>query len=254
MWLSVAERRTPAPEHVELLMEAPDLARSLRPGQFAHVRTDGILRRPLSFSRVDGQRVGLLFRIVGQGTAWLADRRPGDDVEVLAPLGRGFPDPPPGPLCLVGGGVGVPPLHLGAQRWADRPDARVIIGARRADDLLMAEEFAALGFGVDLTTDDGSRGEPGRVTAPLERWLARHPDGAVMACGPTAMLAAVAAMVEPSRPSWFAFEQRMGCGVGACLACVVPGWAAGSPRWVRVCTEGPVFARDELNWAALSGR
>jgi len=246
MWLTVVERRPVAPEHVELLLEAPDLAGALQPGQFAHVRTDGILRRPLSFSRVDGSRVGLLFRVVGRGTAWLAERQPGQSLDLLAPLGQGFPEPPPGPVCLVGGGVGVPPLYLAAQRWRDRA-LHVLIGARDKDSVLMADDFRRLGFPPRITTEDGSLGERGRVTDALAEWLDAHPTGSVLACGPTPMLAAVAAKAA-GRPTWLAFEQRMGCGVGACLACVVPG----QDGWMRVCTEGPVFAADRVDWRRLA--
>jgi len=246
MWLTVAERRPVAPNHVELLLEAPALAEALVPGQFAHVRTDGILRRPLSFSRVDGSRVGLLFRVVGRGTAWLAERRPGQSLDLLAPLGQGFPEPPPGPVCLVGGGVGVPPLHVAAQRWRGRP-LQALIGARDADSVLMVDDFRRLGVLPRVMTEDGSLGERGLVTDALVEWLADYPDGAVLACGPTPMLAAVAAQAA-GRPTWLAFEQRMGCGVGACLACVVPG----REGWVRVCTEGPVFAAEHIDWRRLT--
>lgn len=253
--LVVVERHEPKPEHVELLLDAPRLAAALTPGQFAHVWTPGSLRRPISFSRAtaDG-RVGLLFRVVGAGTRWLADRRVGDRLDVLAPLGHGFPAPEPGPVLLVGGGVGIPPLFVAAQRWAAGHPTSVVLGARTADAVVMIDDFQALGLEPSLTTDDGSLGEPGRVTGPLVRWLARHDGGQVLACGPTPMLAAVAQIVGEGRPCWLAYEQRMGCGVGACLACVVPGVGAdGQPEWVRVCHDGPVFSSQRLWWAARQG-
>ncbi len=253
--LRVVEHREPAPEHVELLLEAPRLAADLTPGQFAHVWTPGSLRRPISFSRAtpDG-RVGLLFRVVGAGTRWLAERRVGDRLDVLAPLGKGFPTPEAGPVLLVGGGVGIPPLFVAAQRWAATHPTDVVLGARTADALVMADDFRALGLDLSLTTDDGSLGERGRVTGPLARWLARTDGGQVWACGPTPMLAAVAQLVGEERPCWLAYEQRMGCGVGACLACVVPGVGGdGQPEWVRVCHDGPVFSSRRLWWAGAEG-
>lgn len=248
--VTVVERRLPKPLHVELLVEADELGSTLVPGQFAHVWTPGSLRRPISFSRAtpDG-RVGLLFRVVGAGTAWLADRAPGDQLDLLAPLGTGFPAPGGGPLVLVGGGVGIPPLHVAAQRWAAAVPTSVILGARSAAAVVMADDFRALGLEPLIVTDDGSEGERGRVTGPLAHWLAGHPDGEVMACGPTPMLMAVARLAGDAHPCWLSYEQRMGCGVGACLACVVPGIGRdGRPEWVRVCRDGPVFAASALWW------
>ncbi len=249
--LEVVERQEPKPDHVELLLDAPSLAAALTPGQFAHVGTPGRLRRPISFSRAtpDG-RVGLLFRVVGSGTRWLADRRVGDRLDVLAPLGHGFPTPETGPVLLVGGGVGIPPLFVAAQRWAATHPLSVILGARTADAVVMVADFQALGLEPSISTDDGSLGELGRVTSPLTRWLARNDGGQVLACGPTPMLAAVAELVGDGRPCWVAYEQRMGCGVGACLACVVPGVGTdGQPEWLRVCHDGPVFSSRRLWWA-----
>jgi dihydroorotate dehydrogenase electron transfer subunit len=243
----IRERREPAPEHVELIVEAGDLART-RPGQFAHVFTGGTLRRPLSFSRLEGDRAGLLFRVVGEGTRWLANRRPGEALDLMAPLGRGFPAPEPGPLCLVGGGVGIPPVFFAAQVWSASHPTTAILGGRTADHVVMVGDFRTLPVTVQVTTEDGSAGDAGRVTGPLARWLGDHPDGTVMACGPVPMLRAVARLVGDSRPAYLAFESRMGCGVGACLACVVPGQGPDGPRWQRVCRDGPVFRADELWW------
>jgi dihydroorotate dehydrogenase electron transfer subunit len=246
----VARRAEPRPEHVELLVDAPELAVALRPGQFAHVLTPGRLRRPISFSRVtDDGLVGLLFRVVGDGTRHLAERRVGDALDLIAPLGQGFPDPGPGAVALVGGGVGIPPLFAVAQRLSATHPLHVILGARSRDALLMDEDFRALGLEPTIVTDDGSFGETGRVTGPLSRWLERTAGGQVMACGPEPMLAAVARLTGIGRPCWLAYEQRMGCGVGACLACVVPGVGAdGRPEWLRVCSDGPVFPAERLWW------
>jgi len=242
----IVERRVPAPDHVELMLEAGPWARAVEPGQFLHVATDGTLRRPLSFSRVEGSRVGVLFRVVGAGTAWLAQRRVGEVLDVLGPLGQGFPPPPAGAVALVGGGVGIPPLFCYAQRYAGRP-FRVLLGARDRDSLVMADDFRALGLRPGVATDDGSAGHRGRVTELLGAWLEEHPDGAVMACGPTPMLRESARLsARYKTPMWLGFEQRMGCGVGACLACVVPAAPGGARTWYRVCRDGPVFRREAL--------
>jgi dihydroorotate dehydrogenase electron transfer subunit len=249
----ILERREPAPDHVELIVTAAELEEAV-PGQFAHVWTDHPLRRPISFSRIGpGGRAGLLFRVVGVGTRWLAGRQAGETLDLLAPLGRGFPTPETTALCLVGGGVGIPPLYAACERWGEGREVTVILGARQASLLLMADDFRRLGVEPEIVTDDGSLGETGQVTGPLGRWLDTHPGGTVLACGPTPMLEAVSRLSSDGRAVYLAFEQRMGCGVGACLACVVPGQGEAGPAWLRVCHDGPVFRSDQLWWPNTTG-
>lgn len=246
MQFRIVERQVPAPEHVELIVDGGEWAQGLRPGQFVHVATGGTLRRPLSFSRIEGTRVGILFRVVGEGTAWLGARRVGETLDLLGPLGRGFPDPGGEPVALVGGGVGIPPLFAYAERWHDTPFT-VLLGARDRESVIMIDDFRTLGLEPHIATDDGSLGQRGRVTELLAPWLRAHPDGTVMACGPTPMLRESARLAAlHGAPAWLGFEQRMGCGVGACLACVVPARAGSGRDWYRVCTDGPVFAREAL--------
>jgi dihydroorotate dehydrogenase electron transfer subunit len=246
----VVKRQVPAPGHVELWVHSPVLA-GATPGQFAHVVTQGTLRRPISFSRldVDTGNAAMLFQVVGVGTRWLANQEMGAVLDILGPLGRGFPVPDARrPWCLVGGGVGIPPLFAAASQWtsAARMTPTAILGARTESLVLLEEEFRQLGHVVWITTDDGSRGMKGTVIGPLARWLAKNPQGQVYACGPTAMLRAVGAISGQRDDVWMALEQRMGCGVGACLACVVLGNGPEGPDYRRVCTEGPVFSGEEL--------
>ncbi len=231
-------------------MHSPALA-GATPGQFAHVVTQGMLRRPISFSRldVDTGNAAILFQVVGTGTRWLANQEVGTVLDILGPLGRGFPVPDANrPWCLVGGGVGIPPLLAAASQWTGAAQTRpaAILGARSDSLVLLEEEFRQLGHEVWVTTDDGSRGTRGTVIGPLARWLAKNPQGQVYACGPTAMLSAVVAISGQRGDVWLALEQRMGCGVGACLACVVFGNGPEGPGYRRVCTDGPVFSREEL--------
>lgn len=245
----ITRRELVAPEHVELYFSHPALNEAV-PGQFAHIATVGTLRRPISFSRIgEAGEAAVLFRVVGRGTAWLAERREGEVLDLLAPLGRGYPPPEGGrPWCLVGGGVGIPPLYAALAKWGEgmQSPATVILGARTAAAVLMADDFRALGVEPTITTDDGSWGERGTVLGPLRRWWQTHPEGQVYACGPTPMLAAIARLKSPGGRLYLGMEQRMGCGVGACLACVVPAAGAAMPPWRRVCSDGPVFAAEEL--------
>lgn len=252
--VDILENRETAPDHRELILKSPELAEA-QPGQFCHVLTPGMLRRPISFSRVDRDRgiVGLLLQIVGSGTDWMAQRRAGEQLDVMGPLGRGFSPPAPDkPWLLVGGGVGIPPIYAALKAWREKQSAEVavLLGARRADYVIMRDDFRALGVDPMLTTDDGSLGRQGTVVPALEEVLKRFPGAQVMACGPTPMLASVSRAAHDLEPGTvqLALEQRMGCGIGACLACVVPAQPIGpeGPRYRRVCTDGPVFLREEL--------
>lgn len=249
----IIARRVPAPDHVELILESPRL-KEAQPAQFCHVLTPGMLRRPISFSRIDPARgqVGLLLQVVGSGTAWLAARSAGERLDLMGPLGRGYAPPEADrPLILVGGGVGIPPVYAALEAWQDRMRApiHVLLGSRTADYLIMQEDFQSRGLVPVITTDDGTLGHQGTVMPVLTDWLAQWPEAQVMACGPTPMLAAVSdATARTKAPVQLALEQRMGCGIGACLACVVPAQPVGAdgPRYRRVCTDGPVFRREEL--------
>lgn len=245
----IVGRREVAPGHVEIILENHALSQAV-PGQFCHVLTPGMLRRPISFSRIDPAqgRVGILLQVVGSGTSWIYDRPVGSTLNVLGPLGTGFPAPTrERPWCLVGGGVGIPPLYACVERWlSPGRETQVILGARTGNLLVMIPDFSERAINLSVTTDDGSQGSPGTVIGPLKEWIETHPNGQVYACGPTPMLKAVAETIDPGVPAYLALEQRMGCGIGACLACVVPARGPHGPSYQRVCTEGPVFRAEEL--------
>lgn len=246
----IIRREQPAPGHAELWIKSPELARAT-PGQFADVVTGGMLRRPISFSRIDQDHdeVALLLQVVGEGTAWLAQQKVGAILDVMGPLGRGFAPPDRHrPWCLVGGGVGIPPLYAAVEAWRNAMDQTptIILGARDQSLLLMADDFRALGCEVQITTDNGSLGRRGTIEAALRDWVESHPTGQVYACGPTSMLATVARLSKGHTDTFLALEQRMGCGIGACLACVIPGYIKGQHSYLRVCSDGPVFGAEEL--------
>ncbi len=239
-----------------LEMCAPGIAPQVRPGQFVHLRVphlnDALLRRPFSIFKADGDRLSILYKTIGAGTAAMAGLRPGDPVSLLGPLGNGFPTPTPGRLpVLVAGGYGMAALYLVARRQPGKGLA--FFGGRTAADILCVPEFAALGWPVRVTTEDGALGMAGRVTDALDRWLAEEGAAAApefFACGPNPMLRAVAARAERiDAKAWLSMDRHMGCGVGACLTCVQKirtpdgGW-----EWARVCREGPVFECREVVW------
>jgi dihydroorotate dehydrogenase electron transfer subunit len=247
-----------------LALAAPETARRALPGQFVMVkvadRLEPLLRRPFSVFEVleQGGRIAglsLLSKRVGPSTALLYDAQPGDRIQCLGPLGRPFaPVAAPDAAWLVAGGVGLAPFATLARVLRTRMiSVTLYYGARTAAELFYLDMFEKMGVELVLATEDGSRGEPGRVTVPLERDLkARPPHASVMlyACGPEPMLAAVARLAAAhGRPSQVSVERVMGCGLGGCYSCVIPiKTTEGTPHFVRACLAGPVFRGTEITW------
>jgi dihydroorotate dehydrogenase electron transfer subunit len=243
------------------------------PGHFAMLsagaigaapRTDPLLPRPMAIFREQGDRIEILYRRTGRGTALLAEARPGERVRVVGPLGRPFPLPAQGERALlVGGGTGIASLFELARRLAGR--AVVLLGARSAVDLLGRSDFEAIGVPLRLATEDGSAGARGLVSELLEAELATaaseagseaQPSGAsssrtrVYACGPAAMMRRCAELAAArGRATWASLENHMACGFGVCLGCAIPLRAGG---FALVCRDGPVFAADEVAWEGLA--
>jgi dihydroorotate dehydrogenase electron transfer subunit len=240
----------------EIELAAPEIAGQARPGQFVHVRVPGIgaasLRRPFSIYGADGGRLKILYKNVGRGTAAMTQLLPGDTMQVIGPLGNGFPLKPEGEVLLVAGGYGVAPLFFLAGRLPRTGVA--LIGGRAAVDILVREEFERIGWRVRVATQDGSLGEKGMVTDLLDRELERLRQegvrGEIFACGPEGMSRAVGERAVASGVrAWLSLDKRMVCGVGACLACVQKLRRKDGSMWLgRVCHDGPVFEAREIVW------
>ena len=221
----------------------------VRPGQFVHIKCgDGLLlRRPISVCEWTGSRDGdtltIVFEVRGEGTSWLADRREGDMLDVLGLLGNGF-DMGDGPYLLVGGGIGVPPM-LGCA-GASGGASTAVLGFRSRDKAILLDRFAEDCANYLVATDDGSLGHHGFVDELVRQELAQDLayDG-VLACGPKPMLRSVAkAAAGFGVPCQVSMEERMGCGVGACLVCACD-MADGARK--HVCKDGPVFYAEEVD-------
>ena len=222
-----------------LTLEAPKLAAAARPGQFAMLGCgsgfDPFLRRPLSIHRVQGVSgtVSFLCRVRGRGTEWLASRRQGEAVSLLGPLGRGFRyEGNSKRALLVSAGIGVAPLLFLAEtlmglNWT----ITILIGARTRKGILCRSDFERYGR-VLVSTDDGSAGRRGSYAQ-------------IYACGPQPVLGAVSQLsADKGIPAQLSLEERMACGLGACMGCVCQG--ADPSRMVRVCADGPVFDASEV--------
>lgn len=235
----ITGKRSVARDMFVITMHAPQIASSVLPGQFVNIgwSPGPLLRRPFSVYRVDGERIEIVLKAVGPGTAHLLSMTQGDRVSCLGPLGHGFEiSSGPGTAVLVSGGLGVASMTLAARRAASL-GIRVtwVHGARTAEDL--CSEFD----GDDLVwaTDDGSKGVKGTA-------VAASPDAdLVLACGPNRMLAAVAQRWPAAQ---VAVETYMGCGTGVCLGCAVPLTRGG---YDRACKEGPVYRASDIDWTVL---
>jgi dihydroorotate dehydrogenase electron transfer subunit len=241
-------------QYFRLVVRAPQIAPQVRPGQFVHVRIlplkDALLRRPFSIFKASGDTLSVLYKNVGKGTEVLSRMHPGEELGMIGPVGHGFTVPAPGaetPL-LVAGGYGMAAMYILAERSPQK--GIVFVGGRRRVDILCEADFHALGWEVRATTQDGSHGQQGLVTEPLIAELKRGTaNRKLFACGPTPMLKAVGKLAEEySVPAELSMDEHMCCGVGVCLACVIPiktpkGW-----EYQRTCTEGPVFDSRVIEW------
>lgn len=254
-----------SPDFNVLALEAPAIAGQAEPGQFVMVKTapgdSPLLRRPYSVFEIlhdgEGRPVGVsvFSKRAGAGSQRLYDASPGQRFECLGPLGRPFAlVDPPHAAWMVAGGVGLAPfatLAAALGRRGVRPT--LFYGARAAGELFCLDLFERLDVRLVLATEDGSRGDHGRVTVPLERALRTAPADlpvTVYACGPEAMLRAVADLASAhGRPSQLAMERLMGCGLGGCYSCVVRVRSPeGGSHYARACLDGPVFRGDEIVW------
>ncbi len=222
-------------------------------GQFLQIRCghSRLLRRPISVCDWQEDEPENLLRIVfevrGEGTQWLAGRKAGESLDVLGPLGHGFDVEETGRYLLIGGGIGVPPL-LGCAHKA-KGSCAAVLGFRDAAHAMLLDEFRESCRNVVVTTDDGSLGRHGFVDAAAAEILETDQDfTAILACGPKPMLRSVAKVAaQYGVPCQVSMEERMGCGVGACLVCACD-MADGTRK--HVCKNGPVFDAKEVDWNA----
>jgi dihydroorotate dehydrogenase electron transfer subunit len=247
-----------------LALAAPEIAARVLPGQFVMVKAgdclEPLLRRPFSVFEIlrrEGKTIGLslLSKRIGPSTTLLFEAKAGENVQCLGPLGRPFaPVAAPEEAWLVAGGVGLAPFATLAETLlAKNVAVKLYYGARSAAELFYLPTFEQMGVQLALATEDGSRGNHGRVTVPLEHDLkSRSGRGNLMiyACGPEPMLAAVAKLSAAYRcPCQVSVERVMGCGLGGCYSCVIPiKTPAGTWHHVRSCLAGPVFRGDEIQW------
>jgi dihydroorotate dehydrogenase electron transfer subunit len=231
-------------------LEAPDSLPMIEPGNFAEIEVVNspkvFLRRPFSFYDVDhdANTISFFVKVVGEGTRLLGEATKGDKLSVIYPLGNSFSRPASGRVLAVAGGSGIAPFILyGKGLQNSGTEITFLFGARSADDIVLTDEFKALG-NVLITTEDGSQGEKGMVTGH-SLFNSKLPFDFIVTCGPEPMMKAIAKIAtEQGISCEVSLENTMACGFGACLCCIVP--TVGGNKCV--CTEGPVFNIKDLKW------
>ncbi len=289
----VSENKEISEGYFRLSIDCKEVADRALSGQFAMVRVgdsyDPLLRRPFSLHKIiKGQGIEVLYKVIGKGTGMMAHIKPGEIVDVIGPLGRGFWfDEELEEAIVVGGGIGAAPLLALTQDLSDRKVKKIVVflGGRNKRDILCLDEFERLGADVHIATDDGSYGYKGFVTELLDKYLSGRvscidPNACrrvaqVYSCGPHMMSHKVAGISKKHKvPCQVSLEAHMACGVGACLGCVIkvhgrggvtpplqPATGCGCDSesvpcdtqvsdisYKRVCMEGPVFDAEEVVW------
>ena len=213
------------------------------PGQFVNIRLDGhYLRRPISVCDYDDKTLTIIYKVVGKGTGDMSAMTPGKQLDILTGLGNGYDLSLSGEKpVLMGGGVGVPPMYNLAKKLISQgKKVQVILGFNTAEEVFCEQDFKDLGCQVTVTTVDGSYGVRGFVTAPLADMDYTY----FYTCGPEPMLRSVSKAAKTS--GQMSFEERMGCGFGACMGCSCKTLTGTK----RICMEGPVMKKEEILWEA----
>ncbi|MFP7494153.1 dihydroorotate dehydrogenase electron transfer subunit [Terribacillus saccharophilus] len=248
--LEIISKKTIAKDTVEMTFKGKMAQENILPGQFLHLLvgegSQHMLRRPISIASVDKQQstITIIFKLLGEGTNTLAKANPGDQLDALGPCGQGYPiqDLQLEKALLVGGGIGVPPLYYLAQCLREKGvEVTMVAGFQNKEQVFYEEAFRNLG-NYHLATDDGSAGEKGFVTDIIARDQIEFDE--YFTCGPTGMLKAVSTQLT-DKQGFISIEQRMGCGIGACFACVVPAPESES-GYKKICKDGPVFRAKEV--------
>ncbi|MEI6286027.1 MAG: dihydroorotate dehydrogenase electron transfer subunit [Bacillota bacterium] len=254
-FVEIVERKQLNSDIYQFTVRAPELAARALPGQFLHINCSddvSMLRRPISIFDIDAtnHRLSFIFQVRGRGTALLAQKKVGAKLDILAPLGTGFEIKPDYQnIYVVGGGIGVFPLYALLKQY---PDAHktTILGFASVGKCIRAGTFADISDQFICCTDDGSSGFHGNTAQALERQLQSGylPD-IIFACGPTVMLRAIAKLAAQFNiPCQVSLEERMACGIGACLVCACKTRTESGWQHSHVCKDGPVFWAQDVIW------
>lgn len=239
------------PGFFDLRLDVSSAEHRPQPGQFAHILCgEKVLRRPISICdyQPDTGMLRLVFEVRGEGTLWLSQRQAGEALDVLFPIGHGFElGSSEQKTVVIGGGIGVPPLLYAARHYEKNTDA--ILGFRNESACILVDDFRQTTDQTLVSTDDGSVGHHGLVTDLLAKRLKEKPCDLILACGPLPMLKGIAALAQQHDVACqVSLEERMGCGIGACLGCACRTKTPQGETYTHVCKNGPVYRAEEVVW------
>ena len=224
---------------------APEITKTILPGQFVMMESGQYLLRPFSVYELNKDKIGFLYRVVGGGTSFLSKLKISDEVLINGPLGKGFtyPEDKNKPVLIVAGGIGIATFPIVARIAHEKGyKVKTLFGARSKSDLVAAEELKKYGE-VESITDDGSSGKKGFVTELLTNELNKNKNQEILVCGPTPMLKSVIKVCNDFHvTAQVSFEEYMACGYGVCMSCVIKA----NGKYVRTCVEGPVMRSNEV--------
>lgn len=247
----ITEKQAIARETYSFTISCLEVAEAAQPGQFVHIRAKGFtLRRPISICGIDKEAgtLRIVFEIRGDGTSAIAELNKGDLIDMLAPLGHGFTlNDSFKKVVLIGGGIGTPPMLPLAKHYGEK--AVAISGFRSASAVILQDDFTQTGAQTILCTDDGTLGIHGFVTQPFSELVKEGGIDAVYACGPMPMLKGIAEICKENGIFCeISLEERMACGIGACLGCACRTVRNDEEYFAHVCKDGPVFNAEEVLW------
>lgn len=231
----------------KISVNAPEIAKKAMPGQFLEIKvsetTEPFLRRPISIYNVDGENVEFIFQVRGKGTLLLSKKNEGDMLDILGPLGKGvFSLDGVSNVAIIGGGIGTYPLYYLAKSLKGKANVTTYLGFRNKGLVTLENEFENVSDTLVLSTDDGSYKNKGYSTDFLKKDCLENKPDMIYACGPAGMLKTVSLFAKENKiPCEISLEERMGCGIGACLGCATKIIENGEIRFGHVCKDGPVF-------------
>jgi dihydroorotate dehydrogenase electron transfer subunit len=240
-----------------LSLESPRIASLARPGQFIMVRINPhpypLLRRPFSIHSKGEKSIDIFFQASGLGTDLLSQKKVGDFLDILGPLGKGFhgeANLKGKDVAAVGGGRGIAPLYFLAQELSSLgASVKIFYGGKSLEDIPLKEKFEGEGFDLYCSTDDGSFGFKGLISDYFQAELEKSRPSRIFSCGPEEMMRKIAQLAaEKDIPAEFSLESVMGCGFGVCWGCVKRIKKNDEEEWVKICEEGPVFSSGEIIW------
>lgn len=252
----IEENREIKPGNYLMSFRDKEIAGESKIGQFLEIKAgngiENLLRKPISINDVENDKVTIIYRVIGKGTTKLSEYKPGDKISVLGPLGNSFPEIMDKEVVIVAGGIGCGPFSYVMRKL---PNWKIFYGVKDACEFLLEDslkEHEATGKAV-ITTDNGSYGEKGFVTAKVEEYLKTDSSNKVIfACGPEIMMKKVQEIaIKYGVESYLSLEEYMGCGIGACVGCVKKIKNSEKPNgweYKKVCKDGPIFKGEEVIW------